>query len=97
MENGRGQMAAGLISEDLTFHGQITGDARVAAGARLVLHGQVAGTLTIEEGGSAVIHGMVGRDVVNRGDVDVRGMVIGRLIDESGRAVVAPRAVVGTR
>jgi hypothetical protein len=60
-----------------------------------VVHGQITGDLVIDDGGTAEVRGQVCGDVINRGHVEISGMVIGALKDEAGTARVAAGADIG--
>lgn len=78
MREEHGEVAGPLtISDDYALHGMVSGDLVVESGGHLQLFGMVTGTLRITDGGSAIIRGMVSKDVLNAGQLEVHGMVIG--------------------
>lgn len=83
------------VTEDVTLHGMVTGDASVAAGATLRLHGMVTGDLHVREGATAYVFGTVAGRVINQGQVEVHGIVDGIATDGAGRTTVEPGAIVG--
>lgn len=82
------------VERDLHLNGMIRGPATVAEGIFLQLDGTVAGDLTVQPGAVVRINGTVGGDVLNRGEVEVYGVVSGRVIDDGGRSFVDENAVV---
>jgi hypothetical protein len=82
------------VEQDLHLNGVIQGPATVVRGAFLQLDGTVAGDLTVEADALARINGVVGGDVLNRGDVEIYGVVSGRVFDDGGRSFVDENAVV---
>lgn len=96
MREEQGAVAGPLtISDDYALRGMVSGDLVVERGGHLRLFGMVTGTLRIADGGSAVIRGMVSKDVLNAGQLEVYGMVIGRL-DSTPEAttVIVPGAQI---
>jgi hypothetical protein len=79
MRDVSGHVPGGFLDEDLCVVGQVAGDLAVPAGRTLDLRGQLAGNLVVQAGGRAVIRGQVTGDVLNYGDVDASGMIVGRL------------------
>ena len=74
--------------------GQFAGDLVLVPGRAVEIVGQVTGSLVIAPHASPVIRGQIAGDVLSDGQVDVYGMIAGRLIDRSGTAYVAPGAVI---
>jgi len=95
MQEVLGQVPGGSITEEVMVRGQITGSAVIERGAHLLLLGQVTENLFIEDGGSAEVLGMVCGDVVNRGKLELSGVVIGVLRDESGDSAIDEKARIG--
>jgi hypothetical protein len=85
-----------LVDDETHVGGMVTGTIRVVRGGALVLDGMCCRDLIIEPGGRAVVRGMVSHDVVNRGEIDVFGMILGELrnLDE-GLSKVDAKAVIG--
>ena len=97
MRTEHGKLPGGTVIRDsLELHGMIAGDARVSCGGALGLYGTVAGDLVVEDGATAMIHGTVAGDLVNRGTVEIAGVVAGELRG-TGTSVVRPGAVVSGR
>jgi cytoskeletal protein CcmA (bactofilin family) len=91
-----GELPGGYtVDRDLCLHGVIRGAATVARGAFLELDGSVEGDLAIEADAVVRILGAVTGDVRNAGDLDVYGVVSGRIVDAGGRTFVHEDAVVG--
>lgn len=63
------------------------------SGGWLYVVGAVIGDTTIDPGGHATIQGMCDGEVVNNGEVDVTGVVHGK-VSGTGRTRVAPDAMV---
>jgi hypothetical protein len=79
MREVNGHIPGGFLDEDLCIVGQVVGDLTVPAGRTLDLRGQLAGNLVVQAGGRALIRGQVTGDVLNYGDVEAPGMIVGRL------------------
>ena len=74
----------------------IAGDATVPEGRTLVLHGMVTGDVVVEAGGTAIVNGTVVGSVLNRGRVEVAGVVGGSVTDEDkGVSTVRPTSLIG--
>jgi len=72
------------IQEDTSFHGMVDGDVTVAPGVTLLVHGKIAGNLDIGSGATVELRGFVSGSSVNRGRLDVYGVVRGHMRDEEG-------------
>lgn len=84
-----------VITDTLTLHGMIVGNAVVKPTGVLHLHGLVAGDLTIEPGGHVHLHGMVTGGVDNGGYLRLSGMVTGSVFSQAGAStILVPGAVI---
>ncbi|HVL57264.1 MAG TPA: hypothetical protein VM491_12215 [Burkholderiaceae bacterium] len=82
------------VDESLEFSGLLGGSIRVVSGGSLRLTGECVGDLSVEPGGHAVIEGTVGGDVINRGIVEIRGAVKGKVASRGGTLIRAPDALI---
>ena len=80
--------------DDFELRGMIAGDATVEQSATAEIRGMVTGKLVIAEGAVARVRGMVCGELINRGTVEVFGMVIGKLHEQGGRTIIHPGAVI---
>jgi cytoskeletal protein CcmA (bactofilin family) len=94
MEHGK--VAGPLtISDDYQMHGIVEGNATVARDGFLHLFGMVTGDLVVEEGASAEVRGTVSKSVFNAGNLEVFGVVSGRLTSTpDASTTIAPGAVI---
>jgi cytoskeletal protein CcmA (bactofilin family) len=70
------------IREDTSLHGKVEGDLRVAPGVVCLVHGMVAGDLEIGAGSVVELRGMVAGSAMNRGRLQVFGVVRGFIQDQ---------------
>jgi len=84
-----------LVSEDLKINGVVAGNIVVASGASLHLCGMCAGNVVIEKGASASITGFVRGDVINRGTIEIYGMVQGNVRSKEGKVLFSADSVIG--
>jgi len=85
------------VQDELQLNGMASVGARVKDGGHLQLNGMVVGDLVIDPGGTAVVNGTVSGDVLNRGEVQINGVVAGRVEGDSNHTKIDPNAIVGTR
>jgi hypothetical protein len=83
------------VRDDLVFNGTAP-EAVVHGGAFLQLNGTIGGDVYVEPSASVRVNGMVAGKIVNRGEVDVFGVVHGRIDDQQGRSTVHPGGRVGS-
>ncbi|HXQ25600.1 MAG TPA: hypothetical protein VN822_04255 [Candidatus Acidoferrales bacterium] len=73
----------------------ITGSATVVKGAAFELGGMICRDLVVEEGAVVHLHGMVLGNVTNNGgQLEIFGMIRGRLLKRSGTTHVDAKAVI---
>ena len=91
-----GQVSGPLvIRADYVLHGMVTGDVLEERGGHLHLFGMVNGDLRVQEGGSAEVRGMVSRNVLNAGNLEVHGMILGGLsATPESSTTIAPRSQI---
>jgi cytoskeletal protein CcmA (bactofilin family) len=85
-----------VIQLDIRDHLILKGTAHhvfVRRKAFFELHGQVFGTITVERGGRAAIFGRCDGGLLNRGDVDIYGLVLGKVTGR-GRTRVSDGAMI---
>jgi cytoskeletal protein CcmA (bactofilin family) len=85
------------LQEDLLLYAMVTGNAVVPRGLHLDLHGMIGGDLRVDAGGTAAISGTVSGSVVNSGEIEVWGVVHGKITDAGGTSVVHAGSVVRGR
>ena len=84
-----------IVTGEMVLDGQVTGTTYVRDGSNLIVRGQLAGGLIIDEGGEAYIHGQVSRNVINYGQLTLKGQVVGRIIGNQPVNTIGPNQVVG--
>lgn len=95
MKVERNDINGDLLVEDLVaIYGTVTGTITVNAGGSLDLFGVCGADLIVETGGTAIIDGAIRGNLINRGTVDLRGVVDGDVRTEGGYLHQAPAAVV---
>ncbi len=97
MEHGK--VAGPLtITYDYEMHGIVEGNAIVARGGFLHLFGIVTGDLVVQKGASADVRGTVSQNLFNAGNLEVHGIVVGRLTSTpKASTTIAPGAVITGR
>jgi len=82
------------ITQDTKLRGQVIGALRVLD-CTFEHYGQITGKLIIEAGANVILHGQVKGDVINNGgNLNVYGMVLGRLFRERGDTYIDKDAYV---
>ncbi|MFZ0668440.1 MAG: hypothetical protein WAM97_22005 [Acidimicrobiales bacterium] len=82
-----------VVQGQLELYDYAANGVHVPADAWLRLVGAVGGGMTVDPGGHAIIQGTCLGDIVNNGEVDVLGVVSGK-ITGSGRTRISPDAIV---
>lgn len=75
--------------------GQVTGTTYVKPGGFLIANDQLAGGLIIEAGGKAIVSGQVCRNIVNHGELEITGQIVGRIIGNMPTNQLKPQQLVG--
>lgn len=95
------QEITGKHNQDFSFDysvvikGQANGNVAVVDGGILIIRGQLNGNLTIHEESEVVIHGQINGDVINNGgNLEVFGMINGRLFRERGNTFIDENAFI---
>ena len=84
-----------MIQEDTRLNGMVSGAVNIVAGATLWLNGMIVGDVSVEKNARTYIYGMVSGDVINRGgDLEVYGVVNGRVLCMDGKTLIDPNSVV---
>lgn len=87
-----------IVTDELEFHGMVTGSIKVAGTGLLMLHGMCCGDLLVEPGSRVDVHGTVIGTLVNRGGaVRVFGVLGGLRDDGRAETSIDPAAVIGPR
>ena len=84
-----------IVTGEMVLDGQVTGTTYVRDGGNLIVRGQLADGLIIDEGGEAYIHGQVSRNVINYGQLTLKGQVVGRIIGNQPVNTLGTNQVVG--
>jgi cytoskeletal protein CcmA (bactofilin family) len=82
-----------VVDRQFVLQGAATEGVHVLADGRLHVGGAVVGGITVDPGGHATIQGMCVGEIINNGEVDVTGVVQGK-VSGSGTTRVAPNAIV---
>jgi hypothetical protein len=83
------------IDDDFTLLGMVTGDIIVVANGNLQLDGTCGRNLILEEGSTVFLNGTVSGNVYNRGgELEVYGVIYGRLHKDAGQTIVDSDAVI---
>ncbi len=82
------------VRDELEFSGRLNGSIVVARGGSLLLSGDCIGDLTVETGGTAIVDGTIGGDVVNRGVVEIRGAVKGKVASSGATLIRHPGSMI---
>lgn len=64
-----------------TINEQVDDDVMVLNGGVLILNGQITKNLFVEPGGITTINGMLVCNLINKGEISIRGMVLGSISD----------------
>ena len=85
-----------LLSEELIFHGMVTGNVTIDNGGKFILDGMCCKDLIIKEGGECYIHGTVVGNVDNIGGyLEVFGTISGHLrTSNNAETIIGKLAVI---
>jgi len=84
-----------VIEDDLILTGVIIGDVVVKEGINFNLNGVVSGNLLVSNNSTVYINGVLNGNVKNiGGNLEIYGIVKGRLIEISGNTFVDKNAVI---
>lgn len=78
--------------------GLVKGDLFVRDNSTCEVIGMVTGNLVAERTGKVILRGLVAKEVKTvGGDVEIHGMVVGDVVNESGRVYIGPSCLVRGR
>ncbi len=83
------------LDGDFILHGMITGDVTIGNKSTFILHGMCCKSLIIEQDSRAYIHGTISGNIINNGNLEVYGTVIGNIhTSKTGNTFISPQAKV---
>lgn len=77
-------------------NGQVLGTTYVRSSGVLTCFGQLVGGLVIDDGGRAIVHGQVPGNVINNGELELYGQIIGRLIGNLPKNSISSEQIIGS-
>lgn len=83
-----------VVGGQFTLNGLVTGKTTVAPCASFQLHGMCRGDLIVSSGATAVLLGTVAGDLVNKGVVELRGVIQGNVLSKGAHFQRSPSSVV---
>lgn len=77
-------------------NGQVLGTTFVRTNGVLTCFGQLVGGLVIDDGGRAIVHGQVSGNVINNGELELYGQIIGRLVGNLPKNSIDSEQIIGS-
>ena len=96
MRNINGKINGDLcLNDNAEIHGMVTGTITVLSGVTLFLYGLCGKNLIVEKNAKTIVHGMVSGNIENRGgNLEVYGLVVGRVLEISGITLIDKNALI---